>query len=70
MPLWLESYAAAMLASVPIGTVVLQIVQLREASEFVAKYHRHSLPTVRYIRSKMWQRCVRRSSKAAVIRSP
>jgi protein-S-isoprenylcysteine O-methyltransferase Ste14 len=26
MPLWLESYAAAMLASVPIGTLVLRIL--------------------------------------------
>ena len=26
MPLWLESYAAAMLASVPIGTLVMRIV--------------------------------------------
>jgi protein-S-isoprenylcysteine O-methyltransferase Ste14 len=26
MPLWLESYAAALLASVPIGTLVLRIL--------------------------------------------
>ena len=26
MPLWLESYAAALLASVPIGTLVVRIV--------------------------------------------
>jgi hypothetical protein len=45
MPLWLESYAAAILASVPIGTLVVRIVVeeqfLRRALAGYNAYMRH-----------------------------
>jgi len=48
MPLWLESYAAAMLASLPIGTLVLRILVEEQFLTRELKGYDTYAKTVRY----------------------